>query len=524
MAKKVGKILICGFLSFVLLVALPYPPGAYAESSGGSQSWYDNNPEASAFTIGTGAELAYLAQLVNSGVAFSGKTVTLSSNIDLSAYDNWIPIGKSVKGSFQGTFDGMDHGILNLNISGKNNTGLFGYVIGGTIKNLGIVSGTVNGQEKVGGIVGSAASNSTIFRCYNKASVAGTNHVGGIAGQISQSVINGCYNAGAVSGSESVGGVVGSRMDGPTIEKNWNLGTVQGSYRAVGGIAGYVFTSGGVFEQIVLINNCYNAGNITGPGQQLGGIVGTVYQPNENKITANCYNLPSLAYPINGEYGGTREPLTITNCYYLSSQETGDGGKTAAAFSNGEVAALLNGSDEVLTWGMGKVNFPGLEEAPVLISGNGEGTGAGDGKGDGTGSGDGSGAGDGNGSGNGSDSGQGPDAGDGGGKGDQSTTPQTESPADSGGRNADIAVNNQLTAVAEVKKENTEKPAEEKDTEVPKPQDEPTKSGMRVYELSPITYQSLKNPSFLHSVLLCAAGIMGLAGVMRYLGYRLSLR
>lgn len=120
------------------------------------------------YRISNGAELAYLAQLVNAGNDFSTKTVTLTNNIDLNN-KAWTPIGNS-DSVFAGTFDGNGHTIsgLYINITGSYSPakkgrlyqGLFGCVEDGTVRNL-IVTGSVTiGNEKsvnvsyIGGIVG----------------------------------------------------------------------------------------------------------------------------------------------------------------------------------------------------------------------------------------------------------------------------------------------------------------------------------------------------------------------------------
>ena len=94
--------------------------------------WYSNNN--STFTIDTREELAGLAYLVSEGNNFSGKTITLTNDIDLGG-DEWIPIGNA-KTQFAGTFDGHEYTVSNLKISEQNEyVGLFGYVTG-TVKRL----------------------------------------------------------------------------------------------------------------------------------------------------------------------------------------------------------------------------------------------------------------------------------------------------------------------------------------------------------------------------------------------------
>jgi hypothetical protein len=94
-------------------------------------SWFDSSK--SSFTINTAAELAGLAELVNSGTNFSGKTINLGADIDLLNLE-WIPIGTK-DNPFRGKFNGADMEISNLNIDAPDatNAGLFGYVTGGSL-------------------------------------------------------------------------------------------------------------------------------------------------------------------------------------------------------------------------------------------------------------------------------------------------------------------------------------------------------------------------------------------------------
>ena len=63
-------------------------------------------------------------------------------------------------------------GVLYINASGGDKQGLFGYVSGGTIENLG-VDGGVTGKTDVGGVVG-YNDKGTVQNCYNTAAVSGT--------------------------------------------------------------------------------------------------------------------------------------------------------------------------------------------------------------------------------------------------------------------------------------------------------------------------------------------------------------
>ena len=140
-----------------------------------------NNP----YLISSGADLAYLAQRVNSGNTYAGSYFRLVANIDLDGRE-WTPIGNGTN-SFQGIFDGQGHNITNGNINnntnpGNNNyiyLGLFGSVgnanTASVVKNVEIKQFTINLTREgdldggrgyyIGTLVGGLFRNATAENC-----------------------------------------------------------------------------------------------------------------------------------------------------------------------------------------------------------------------------------------------------------------------------------------------------------------------------------------------------------------------
>lgn len=167
-------------------------------------SWYDAASEETTFTITTAEQLAGLAKLVNDGTEkFSGKTVLLGSDIDLSGKD-WTAVGTSAS-TFGGTFDGQGYTISGLGAiksaeneaANKDRYGFFSSLSGSWyIKNLNIIgnvsispedTGDTPSEYYVGAFVGYAAGNVTstpISNCTFKGSVKGyrNGRIGGIIG------------------------------------------------------------------------------------------------------------------------------------------------------------------------------------------------------------------------------------------------------------------------------------------------------------------------------------------------------
>ena len=120
------------------------------------------------YQISTGKELVYLAQLVNDGNNFSGKTIKLTADIDLGN-QAWTPIGNgNIRFAFFGTFDGNGYTISGLNVPDTDAPGLFGCIFG-TVQNL-IVKGSVTVGENADGGYGEGGgvvcdNNGTVQNC-----------------------------------------------------------------------------------------------------------------------------------------------------------------------------------------------------------------------------------------------------------------------------------------------------------------------------------------------------------------------
>ena len=226
----------------------------------------------------------------------------------------WTPIGESFSHYFTADFDGNNHTIANLYISGIPNrspAGLFGAVSGSSIKRVGLVSTAVSGGSSVGGLIG-ASSNSTISDSYATGSVSGHLRVGGLVGDGRDSLITASYATGNVSGNVNVGGLVGSRA---TITSSYATGNVSGNYD-VGGLVGIgnAITSsyatgsvsgnynvGGLVGSHAAIASSYATGLVSATGDTfyIGGLVG--YDEGDG-ITASYWDTETTGQA--GSYGG----------------------------------------------------------------------------------------------------------------------------------------------------------------------------------------------------------------------------
>ena len=156
---------------------------------------------------------AHLAA-INTNVTTRAGNYFLVNDLVLSG--NWSPIGPGTgTNAFSGVFDGGGYTISNLTISTTANyQGLFGYVNGGTVKNLGLINCNISGGQFIGGIAGYVISGGIIQNCYVSGSVSGSGtDTGGIVGHLQGGTVQNCYAMGTVSGSTNVGGVVGIKAN-----------------------------------------------------------------------------------------------------------------------------------------------------------------------------------------------------------------------------------------------------------------------------------------------------------------------
>ena len=250
------------------------------------------------YTVTTAEGLKNLAKLVNEQRNL-GINITLTSDIDLSGID-WTPIGIDYNHRYTGTFDGGDHTITGLTVTGSDQyAGLFGYIgSGGTVKDVtleGVQIATTHSVGDAGGVAG--WSYGTLENCSVSGSVSGSGMngiAGGVVGFQVGGSLTGCSSSATVNAGNTAGGVAGSTMQAATLTACYATGdvtleSINQYYNFAGGVVG-VNAQG-------TVTACYHAtGEITSSGgDRIGGIAGS-----------------------NGQG-------TFTACYWENNQEQGTG-------------------------------------------------------------------------------------------------------------------------------------------------------------------------------------------------------
>lgn len=278
--------------------------------------WYLMDPEAEDFYIDCEEELAGFKNLVDYDITFKGRTIHLTSDIDMAGA-TWSQIGTQTQ-PFEGSFDGGGHTISNLVISSAEPyTGFFENVRGDsnepvrisnlTIENAKVTSRTTAGTIYTGIVVGNGSyvhlsgvtvKDSTLTANFGSTGAIagnlaysmieesanidtsvistgpGTSYTGGIAGQISYTDIIDCSTSLSAGDTISAGGtsntfaagIVGYQRKGVIADCTLTLG--QGARIAAAGTnTSYKFYAAGICATTLTATISGNTVNAAGRDQ-----------------------------------------------------------------------------------------------------------------------------------------------------------------------------------------------------------------------------------------------------------------
>lgn len=221
----------------------------------------------------------------------------MTADLDFTGQSCFIPIGKmitsGVTSSFNGTFDGNGYMISGLTINNVEkgdhdtmhyrNSGLFGIVDGGTIKNVTICDSNITGRVWVGAVAG-YCSDSVISGCTvldtvivgdNSVENQSAIYVGGIVGQMYDSEIEGSL----ISSAEIT---VCDVYKGSSLYVGGLFGALSFS-----GSDGYFETDGACFDGTIFIDVSVSVAKA-----EIGGIIGSDFDSStvQTSVVNKCSN------------------------------------------------------------------------------------------------------------------------------------------------------------------------------------------------------------------------------------------
>lgn len=360
---RLGAYVLASLLVLMLAAAASLPISAAEPWDGTTLATSfagGDGSESDPYLISNGAELAYLASVVNEGENCKDTYFKLSGDIPLGG-NPWTPIGtyQTKTELFAGSLDGGGYRISNFYCNVTTiYAGLFGYAKGATIKNLTVEGGECSGMLNTGVIVAYAEGGTKIINCVSDVGLVSGEQVGGIAGRIGLNpgnLILGCVNYSTVQATGTTtyafAAGIASVAGGTVIAYCANYGDISATnlvdYVTVGGIVGMQ----GADKLEATITYCFNSGNITGvsesvakqPKMSVGGIVGRA-----NHITF-------------GE---------ISHCASIGEYSSNYAGQSGAIFGYNVYAGIIEDcyTDNDVKFGTDKSTFFSGDEAIVLAA------------------------------------------------------------------------------------------------------------------------------------------------------------
>ena len=263
---------------------------------------------------------------------------------------------------FSGTLAGLGHTISNLSVSGSDDVGLIGQTVSGTktfIRDIGLEGVKIHATgSNVGTLLGHSYGDLIISRAYSTGTVAGSDLVGGLIGNIdpdtawsritdsfsgasvraSEGCAGGLIEAArltAVTNSHSTGDVTGAAgaaglifdATATNVAKCYATGDVSASGSALsgGGLIG-IWTTDPKYDNSIL--NSFATGNVTG-GYALGGLVGVIQGSGKVTVASSFATgtvkseaeYGSASDGVGGLFGFVQESGTVT---VSNSHATGD--------------------------------------------------------------------------------------------------------------------------------------------------------------------------------------------------------
>ena len=307
----------------------------------------------------------------------------MMADVDLTEFiedenpsQGWQPIGNSSSAAFKGILDGNGKKISGLwiNRSNLDYVGLFGYMIGATVKDLTIVANTLVGNDYVGGLSG-FCENLNLSNISFSGKIQGGSNVGGIIGESEKNstLLNIIVTTEINASGSNVGGVIGLGGREGTVSNGYDLigvsqlslsnSVVTVSLMTSGNGAGGLIGSGGgdisgckVIDSRIVgcdrvggacgwcsgsFSSCYFYADVTGKNYT-GGICGSgtlVYMSNCGFVG----NISGVSYcggligNRSGDVGYLTEITTQERCFAIGS-----------IVATGDYAGGLIGNDEGL--------------------------------------------------------------------------------------------------------------------------------------------------------------------------------
>lgn len=186
-------IITIGFGQVVIATPIQVKAAENIEEIG--REWKGAGTQTDPFRISSYNDLVVLRDHVDQGISYEGYYFLQTSDLYFPENENWNPIGDFEKGfAFSGIYNGNGYAIYDIKCENPH-AGFFSLLYG-EVRNFGIESGNFSGSY-IGSVTSHGNRETKIINCYNKASLAGTGRVGGIADNCLGLILF-CWNFGEI--------------------------------------------------------------------------------------------------------------------------------------------------------------------------------------------------------------------------------------------------------------------------------------------------------------------------------------
>ncbi len=265
----------------------------------------------------------------------------LGNKSNWTSGEGWLPIDE-----FNVQFDGNGYSIANLFINRiDDGIGLFSKIDDEAhIRNIGIVNARITGLDEVGVLVGENDG-----------------------GKVSNS-----YATGTVTGDDSIGGLVGLNYNNSIITSSYASVDVSGDY-AIGGLVG---RNGRTWDQSGTVSDSYATGSVLGR-HTVGGLIGDNWQERENEegVILNSYAIGRISgiSSVGGLVGlDSSDPSSrqITNSYWDTDTtrqiESGGGSSLTTVLMISPTSPNATAPNRYTNWNTNKWHFGNNQQYPAV--------------------------------------------------------------------------------------------------------------------------------------------------------------
>ena len=298
-------------------------------------------------------------------------TYWLANDINAAITSTWnggagfVPIGRTAP-YFTGTLDGKYHTITGLYINrpATDDVGLFGYIRGGTVRNLKLEGIDITGDDYVGGLAGDTLDGAVITNCHVKGIVNGDDYVSGFVGWAGETATPDTFTR-CSADVDVTGATVGGFAYGAgfvSFNQCYSMGNVESTWGFAGGFIGIAYGN----NCVATFTDCYNRGDVHAADSAGGFICVESVWGTGSVIFTNCYSTGAVTSDIADLGGfalGDSGATTYNDCFW----DTETSGTAISAGGTGKTTSQMKtrttftdaGWDFIIIWGINGITNDG---------------------------------------------------------------------------------------------------------------------------------------------------------------------